>query len=191
MIIVIGDGTVLHHKLTITSDITIKELESFITKLNELLKNKSIVKVMRVLVERYQSKKLRPLLNYEENILKIIIDLLDTKHTDEFYLSGATNMFDDDYFSSFDALKESMIQLNESNISNLISRDTGLQIRLGSDITFMPKSNVTIISIPYRFSDLERGSLALIGPMRMNYSEVVPLIEYIAINLSNLYDDRE
>jgi heat-inducible transcriptional repressor len=181
----------LHHKLTITSDITIKELESFITKLNELLKNKSIVKVMRVLVERYQSKKLRPLLNYEENILKIIIDLLDTKHTDEFYLSGATNMFDDDYFSSFDALKESMIQLNESNISNLISRDTGLQIRLGSDITFMPKSNVTIISIPYRFSDLERGSLALIGPMRMNYSEVVPLIEYIAINLSNLYDDRE
>ena len=141
----------MHHKLTINSDITIKELESFITKLNELFKNKSIVKVMRVLVERYQSKKLRPLLNYEENILKIIIDLLDTKHTDEFYLSGATNMFDDDYFSSFDA-KESMIQLNESNISNLISRDTGLQIRLGSDIIYAKiKCNHYFNSVSLRF----------------------------------------
>lgn len=191
ILIVVGDGTVLHHKLTITSEISIEDIEKFFTGLNKLFANKSLSKVMRILIERYNSRKLRPLDAHEENIIKIIIDLLETKHTDQFYLSGATNMFDDDYFASFDALKESMIQLNEANISKLISEDTGLEIRLGSDISFMPKSNVTIISIPYRFSDLERGNLALIGPTRMNYSEVIPLIEYIAINLSSLYSDKE
>ncbi|MGI6787662.1 MAG: heat-inducible transcriptional repressor HrcA [Acholeplasmataceae bacterium] len=191
IIIVVGDGTVLHHKLTVTNDLSIEEVEKFFISLNELLKNKSITKVMRVLVERYNNQKYRPLKSYEENIIKIIVDLLETKHTDDFYLSGATNMLHDDYFSNFQALKESMIQLNEANISKLISSDTGLQIRIGSDISFMPKSEFTIISIPYRFSDWERGNLALIGPMRMNYSEVVPLIEYIAINLSNLYSDKE
>ncbi len=191
IIIVIGDGTVLHHKLTITNDLKIDEVENFFIALNKLFEKKSISKVMRILIERYQSRKLRPLKIHEENIIKILIDLLETKHTDQFYLSGATNMFDDDYFSSFDALKESMIQLNEANISKLISEDTGLEIRLGSDISFMPKSNVTIISIPYRFSDIERGNLALIGPMRMNYSEIIPLIEYVAINLSSLYKRKE
>lgn len=191
IIIVIGDGTVLSQKITITDNIDIKEVYSLFERFNELFKNKSVAKVRTVLITRYRNKNLRKLENFENTLLEIVIELLSNKSEDQFYLSGMTNMFDDQYFSSFDSLKESIVQLNEKNISSLISSDTGLSIRLGSDILFMPKSNFSIISIPYRFSDSEKGSLAVIGPTRMNYRQVIPLIEYIAVYLSELYEADE
>lgn len=191
LIIVIGDGSVLNHKISITNDLDIKEVQKFFTSINELLKNKSVAKVRRVLIQRYQNDQLRELEPYEKHIIEIIVDLLESKHSDQFYLSGVTNMFDDSYFNSFSSLKDSIMLLNETNISDLIANDTGLEIRLGSDISFMPKSNFTIISVPYQFSEVERGNLALIGPIRMNYREVIPLIEYISVNLSQLYKRKE
>lgn len=191
IIIVIGDGQVISQKITITSDVNINDLIDFFIKLNEMLQNKSINKARRVLITRHQSEHLRKLEIFERNILEILIEMLEVKQDDQFYLAGVTNMFDDTYFQSFDSLRESIMQLNEENISDLIQNDTGLVIRLGSDISFMPKSNFTIVSIPYRFSDYERGNLALIGPNRMNYRQVIPLIEYIAVNLSELYEESE
>ena len=191
IVIVVNDGTVLNQKITITSDIKISTLTSFFQSLGKLLENKTLSKARRVLIARHQATDLRELERYEKNILEILIELLTTEQEEQFYLSGVTNMFDDSYFTSFDSLKESMMQLNETNISDLISNDSGLVIRVGSDISFMPKSNFSIVSIPYRFSETERGSLALIGPNRMDYRQVIPLIEYIAINLSELYEENE
>ena len=191
IVIVVSDGTVLNQKITITSDIEISNLTNFFQSLGKLLENKTLSKARRVLIARHQANDLRELEKYEKNILEILIELLTTDQEEQFYLSGVTNMFDDSYFTSFDSLKESMMQLNETNISDLISNDSGLVIRVGSDISFMPKSNFSIVSIPYRFSETERGSLALIGPNRMDYRQVIPLIEYIAINLSELYEGNE
>lgn len=191
VIIVIADGSVYNQKITFTNELKVEDLTNFFKELNKLLTNKSIAQARRVLVTRHQSHHYRSLLPYEKRILEILIELLSSKQDEQFYLSGVTNMFDDSYFSSFDSLKESMLQLSGANISDLIANDTGLEIRLGSDISFMPKSNFTIISIPYRFNDSERGSLAVIGPNRMNYRQVIPLIEYIAVNLSELYQEHK
>lgn len=191
ILIVVDDGTVLNQKITITNDLDIKELTNFFFELSKLLVNKSLSKARRVLIARHQSQEMRKLQAFEKNLLEILIELLTTSNEEQFYLSGVTNMFDDSYFTSFNSLKESMMQLNETNISDLISQDTGLVIRVGSDISFMPRSNFSIVSIPYRFSASERGNLALIGPNRMDYRQVIPLIEYIALNLSELYEENE
>jgi heat-inducible transcriptional repressor len=45
----------------------------------------------------------------------------------------------------------------------------------------------TLISIPYQISENETGTIALIGPNRMPYNKVIPLLEYVALNLGKLY----
>ena len=47
--------------------------------------------------------------------------------------------------------------------------------------------NCSVISIPYHISDQEHGTIAIIGPNRMPYGKVIPLLEYIALNLGKLY----
>ena len=45
----------------------------------------------------------------------------------------------------------------------------------------------SIISIPYYIDDNEYGTLMIVGPTRMNYRGVIPLLEYVAKSMPKLY----
>ena len=44
------------------------------------------------------------------------------------------------------------------------------------------------ISIPYYIDDNAYGTIACLGPMRMQYSKVIPLLEYVATSMRKLYN---
>ena len=44
----------------------------------------------------------------------------------------------------------------------------------------------TVISVSYENEMGERGAIAVIGPKRMQYKKVIPLLDYIARNLQKL-----
>ena len=48
-------------------------------------------------------------------------------------------------------------------------------------------NDCSIVSVPYQIGDDEAGMIAVIGPTRMEYSRVIPLLEYIAKNMSKLF----
>jgi heat-inducible transcriptional repressor len=41
--------------------------------------------------------------------------------------------------------------------------------------------------VPYTVTEEDTGTIAIIGPTRMDYSKVIPLMEYIAKNIAKLY----
>jgi heat-inducible transcriptional repressor len=69
----------------------------------------------------------------------------------------------------------------------MIGQEDGLQVRFGSDMKLIPMENCTLISIPYQINQQEHGTIAIIGPNRMPYGKVIPLLEYIALNIGKLY----
>jgi len=77
--------------------------------------------------------------------------------------------------------------LDRRELIKLIGDHDGLSIRFGSDLQLIPMENCTVISVPYRISDTEHGTIAVLGPTRMEYNKVIPLVEYIASNLGKLY----
>ncbi len=44
------------------------------------------------------------------------------------------------------------------------------------------------MTIPYYIDDNEYGTIILVGPTRMNYRGVVPLLEYVAKSMPKLYN---
>ena len=44
----------------------------------------------------------------------------------------------------------------------------------------------TVITVPYNSCNGERGAIAVIGPTRMEYQKVIPLLDYIAKYLGKL-----
>ena len=48
-------------------------------------------------------------------------------------------------------------------------------------------NDCAVISVPYQIGDEEGGTIAVIGPTRMEYRRVIPLLEYIANNMSKLF----
>ena len=87
-------------------------------------------------------------------------------------------------FMLFDDLekKESL-----SDILNLAERGQGVRIFIGSENTLFSLSGSSLIVAPYRDSeDRIIGAVGVIGPTRLNYSRIVPMVDYTAQLMSRL-----
>ena len=47
--------------------------------------------------------------------------------------------------------------------------------------------NCTLITVPYQINDHEYGKIAVLGPTRMEYRKIIPLLEHVARIMSDLY----
>ena len=90
-------------------------------------------------------------------------------------------------FSDVDNIKNYVDMLNRSELIRLIGEKDSLSVTFGSEIELQLMENFSIISVPYTISENEKGTIAVVGPTRMEYSKVIPLLEYIASNLGKLY----
>ncbi|MBN1354058.1 MAG: hypothetical protein JW994_05285 [Candidatus Omnitrophica bacterium] len=81
--------------------------------------------------------------------------------------------------------REEILHIMSSNLS--VKRAT--IIRIGRENLFKELKECTIITSAYRFKNRVSGNIGLIGPMRMRYKEVVPIVEDIASLTSRLLED--
>jgi heat-inducible transcriptional repressor len=74
-----------------------------------------------------------------------------------------------------------------SDILNLAESGQGVRIFIGSENTLFSLSGSSLIVAPYKNSE-ERiiGAVGVIGPTRLNYSRVVPMVDYTAQLMSRL-----
>ena len=87
-----------------------------------------------------------------------------------------------------DKIKKIITAVNNESINSLIATPTrGLSVRIGHENNISVMNDCSIVSVPYQIGDDEAGMIAVIGPTRMEYSRVIPLLEYIAKNMSKLF----
>jgi len=67
----------------------------------------------------------------------------------------------------------------------------GVSIVLGPESELKELQEISLISSPYRRGDTQLGVLGVIGPMRMDYSRIIPVVEFTACLLSQLLEEPE
>lgn len=65
---------------------------------------------------------------------------------------------------------------------------SGLTVNIGEENLVSNMKKCSTISIPYYIDDNAYGTIACLGPMRMQYSKVIPLLEYVATSMRKLYN---
>jgi heat-inducible transcriptional repressor len=66
----------------------------------------------------------------------------------------------------------------------------GIQVWIGAETPFSEVADVSVVATPYGPEDRPVGSIAVIGPTRMNYSKVIPLVDFTAELVSNVLGAR-
>jgi heat-inducible transcriptional repressor len=69
-----------------------------------------------------------------------------------------------------------------------VQREREMQIFIGAESEFSAQSEVTVIASPYGQGDTVLGTVGVIGPTRMNYQRVIPLVNFTATVLSRALD---
>ncbi len=116
--------------------------------------------------------------------------IIDEKNKREVYIEGTSKMIGVPEFSDLERLKElfQTLEKKEKLIKLLDSclREDGISIIMGHESDLKEMRGMSIISSPYRVSEDSYGFLGVIGPIRMNYSRIIPIVNYTAKAVTNI-----
>lgn len=187
ILIVTNKGHVQHQSIGVPEGVNVNDIGEVIKTLDELLKNRYLDEAEQLLKSSFAKEQISTFVDYQRQIYDSFIHAFAKFAEDKFYLSGITNVFDQPEFSNADNIKNFVDMLDRREIVKFIGGKDSLNITFGSEIELKLMENFSIISVPYRVSENEKGTIAVVGPTRMEYSKVIPLLEYIASNLGKLY----
>ncbi len=189
MLLVTDEGDLQKSIIDLKEGLKYDELLNVIEILNKLMVGKRLSDIKNVLDSDTDfADKLEAFAEYRNELYKSFIEIFDKFSEGDFHLTGSRNVFNQPEFSSVDKVKEFLTFIDKKEIFNSINLDSGgLSITIGCDSRYQVMNECSVISVNYKVSETEYGTVAVIGPRRMQYNRVVPLVEYIAKNMNKYY----
>jgi len=125
--------------------------------------------------------------------IETVDDVAPLQH--ELYVEGATSILLKPEFSDAAALRKTFLALQEKEklveILNSCLNEDGLQILIGSESDFTQVHSFSLVAKRYGTSSAPLGMVGIIGPMRMEYARVAPLVDYLSRALSRKIEEDE
>ena len=164
------------------------EFKKIIDAFDKALHNCNVSEIKYILKSENVANIISQYIDYQDEILQAFEAAFSSFNQTKTFRSGMDTIFEIPEFRDVDKLKEIITAVNNENINSLIVKPTkGLSVRIGQENNISVMNDCAIISVPYQIGDDEGGMIAVIGPTRMEYNRVIPLLEYIAKNMSKLF----
>jgi heat-inducible transcriptional repressor len=134
--------------------------------------------------------------NMLQKTIALGIDAVDdvTPFNHELYLEGAESFLMKPEFSDAASLRKTFLALQEKeklvDILNSCLAEDGLQILVGSESDFTHVHKFGIVACSYGSHNAPLGIVAIIGPMRMEYARMAPLVDYLGRALGRKIEEE-
>lgn len=177
-VVVTNTGHVENKSTTIPENISLDEL----VKTSDLI-NKSLIGTKLSEISAKLEYEIKPIIakrvKQYESIMNFFYEAFNdftVKQSDVFF-GGKTNILKQPEYDEPDKIKNMISKLeNIDLIKKIETSDEKINIYIGEESEFDP--NVTVIKTSYNV-DGEEGTIAIIGPKRMEYDKVVTLLNYL------------
>lgn len=188
LIIVTAAGDVQNRILLTRRSYSASELAGAATYLNEHFASLSFDEIRRRLADE-----LRQLRSDMTELMTATVEAGEQaaeENATSYVISGETNLLDvEDLSSNMSRLRE-LFKLFEQRTSlmqllELSNKADGVQIFIGGESGLAPLDGCSVITAPYEVDGRIVGSLGVIGPTRMAYDRVIPIVDITARLLSN------
>ena len=191
ILVITNLGYVESKQITISEDMEIAELVKVIDLLNEILVDTPISQVSEKLHYEIQHQHIKELLKYRETIVDSFIEAFSKFAQARYYLTGQSNMLYQPEFNDIAKLREFLNTIENNEIFKIVETNAdGISVKIGKENTMTSMQDCTVVSANYETNEGDHGTISLVGPTRMEYRKVIPLIRYIAKHLSKLYEDN-
>jgi heat-inducible transcriptional repressor len=109
---------------------------------------------------------------------------------DDVVISGERNLLSVAELSSDMGSLRKLFDLFEQKTSlmqllDVSSKATGVQIFIGGESHLVPMEEMSVVTAPYEVNGTVVGTLGVVGPTRMAYEQVIPIVDITARLLSN------
>ena len=109
-----------------------------------------------------------------------------TNKASDIHFAGKNNFLKQPEFNNIEKVKDMLAKFDDVEaISEMAEQNNGINIYIGKDSEL--SDDVSVIKTKYNING-EEGTIAIIGPKRMEYERVVNLLNYIKENIENIDD---
>ena len=180
-IVITDKGHVEHRNMEMAENISLDEIRKTVELINKLIVGTPIYEICAKL-----EFEIKPIIGtyikQHDAIYNAFYNALnDFKEEASVKVSGASNILMQPEFSNADKIREIVSKFEDKNlVSSIKEEESGVNIYIGSENTL--DDDVAIIKTKYSVNG-EEGTIALIGPKRMEYGRVTALLNYIKKNI--------
>jgi heat-inducible transcriptional repressor len=183
-VLVTSSGMVENRLLDVTPDITATALTRAANYLNSRIADKTLSQAAEQIRTDLQADRSQLDALTARVVEAGIASLAPDSAGGHLFIKGQANLLDDvtaiadleRIRSLFDALetKESMLKLLQAT-----TQGEGVKIYIGAENNLFSHSGCSMIVAPYRTQDARvMGAIGVIGPTRLNYGRIIPVINY-------------
>lgn len=179
-IVVTDKGNVEHKNIYIDEVVDVKDIKQTVDLINKLIIGTSLDEVSSVL-----EFEVKPIIGkyvkQHEVLYNAFYNAFSDFTNENIKTSGTKNMLMQPEFNNVDKIREIVSKFEDKDmVESIKEEENGINIYIGSENNF--DDDVTVIKTKYQVNG-EEGTIALIGPKRMEYDRVITLLNYIIDNI--------
>ena len=190
-ILVSTTGFVYNRIIEVEDDFSQSELDHLSDYLNSFLTGLTLYQVREKLIEQMGVEKGA----YDrllEQALKLGEKAFSSIEETDVFIEGKTNIFTEPEFSNITSMTDLFRAFEEkATMVKLLDKfldPKGVQIAIGSESQIQEMETCSLVTSTYGCAGTVWGALGVIGPRRMNYSKIIPLVDYSAKLLTEILE---
>ncbi len=192
-VFVASTGAVQNRVIQMEGNLSQDELDKISRYLNEMLEGLTLAQVRGKILKEMEGESITYDLLMKQ-ALKLGYRAFSSQKENELYIEGKMNILDEPEFANIEKMKILVRAFEEKSLLiTLLDKclaGEGVQVTIGSENECSEMEGCSLVSSPYGRTDRTLGILGILGPRRMNYSWVIPLVEYTAELLTEMLESE-
>jgi len=190
-ILVSTTGIVQNRIIEMDEDLSQSDLDHLSNVLNSLLSGLTLQQVREKLFDRMRMEK-HAYDRLFQQAIKLGGKAFSSFDETDVFIEGRTNILSEPEFGNISIMTDLFRAFEEkATMVKLLDKcmaPRGIRISIGSESQVQEMETCSLVTSTYGCEGKVWGALGVIGPRRMNYSRIIPLVDYSARLLSEILD---
>ncbi|MDQ3955170.1 MAG: heat-inducible transcriptional repressor HrcA [Actinomycetota bacterium] len=191
-LLVTDTGRVENHITAISEDVDGVQLDQAAEMLNRLVVGTRLEEVsatIRKSLERFPLE----LRDAVAAVARVLDEEMAAHHSERVFLEGAANIVDEGKFTDIETVRQVIGALEHRRVllevlAEALTADS-ISVRIGAENAVEEMQYCSVITAPYKAAESAVGSLAVVGPTRMDYRKSIAAVHEVAGALGRMLAD--
>ena len=182
------DGTTTNRVVETKDNIDLRDLNIVSEFLNKFTKSQTPSQIEKNIFE-YINQAHSQISETTKSLLQNGVKIEKTNKYEKFFVRGLPNLIKNELETDLDSLNQLLSEIETGKMATkmirALKKSKGVQIFIGSNTNLFKNANLSMILSNYKTKNGLTGAIGVIGPKRIDYQRIVPIVGYLSEIISN------
>lgn len=188
--IVADDGSIDTNVVDIPLGMSSEEMDYLAGKMSKLLEDRNLSDISVEILQNVHTDVVEDKLIFS-SLLQAVRKMTRRRQEQKVFLGGTKQLLNQPEFRDVERVRNLLGILEEEKVlKDLLQggEDSGLKVTIGSENKFTGIQDCSMVQATYRLNGQIVGTMAVLGPTRMEYGKVISVMDYLHKYLKTILD---